>query len=334
MIIENSVQQAILDALPIKRKQSGNWLHFNCPLCHHVGNHRPDTKHRGQVAFRNGGFTFNCFNCGQKTGWYPGSLVGTKVNFLLTHLGVQHEDIQKIIVDSLKIKESTQQEQKEQAFKIKKRGLPDGAKSFQHWAKNPTDQFIKCLEYINNRNPAILDYELYWSPSTEKGINKRFIIPVRFNDELVGFSARWFDGPRSDGTPKYINMVPPGILFNQDLLDDTDGFIIVVEGGLDAKAIDGVGTLKQTASGQQEKFLNACIKEKVVLPDKDKDGNRAIDQAIKNEWSVSFPEWGENIKDADEALAKYGKLFTIDMILNSRVQGDFNINLRRKFWRN
>ena len=330
-MIENVIQQAMQDLIPLKRKVGPVWTHFNCPVCHLNGNHRPDTKQRGQVAFRNGGFTFMCFNCGEKTGWYPGGAVGAKISKLFTNLGAENEDVQKLIVESLKIKETGDFEVEEkEEFKVKARGLPNGSKTFDYWAKNPSEQFIKAVEYLNNRNPKLLDFELYWTPDTHHNAHKRISIPVYYQNEIVGFSSRWFDGdPGSQ--PRYINMSPPGVLFNQKKLEG-EGFVILVEGALDALSVDGVATLKSFPSDQQTKFLNQSEKIIVVLPDRDYTGNKMIDHAIENEWSVSFPDWGDDIKDAEQAMAKFGRLFTIDMILNSRVEGDFNINLRRKFW--
>ena len=39
--------------------------------------------------------------------------------------------------------------------------------------------------------------------------------------------------------------------------------------------------------------------------------------AIKHGWSVSFPPWEEDIKDASDAVVRYGRLFTVKSILES-----------------
>ena len=34
-------------------------------------------------------------------------------------------------------------------------------------------------------------------------------------------------------------------------------------------------------------------------------------------WSVAFPEWEDDIKDASDAVVRYGRLFTVKSILDS-----------------
>ena len=43
---------------------------------------------------------------------------------------------------------------------------------------------------------------------------------------------------------------------------------------------------------------------------------RLVRQAIKRGWAVSFPPWDDDIKDANDAIQKYGKLFTVKSILD------------------
>jgi len=46
---------------------------------------------------------------------------------------------------------------------------------------------------------------------------------------------------------------------------------------------------------------------------------------------VSFPNW-EGVKDAEEATRKYGRVFTVDSILNSAVEGEMMIGVKRSSW--
>ena len=272
-----------------------------------------------------------CWNCQFKTGWYPGGPIGKKVRFLFEHLNFDQTSYDKLIAEALRIKEFGDYDAPvKEEFKVKARGLPNGSKTFEFWSKNPPKQFLKCLDYINKRNPRLLDFELYWTPEERLGANKRFSIPVYYGGEIVGYSARWFHGEPGN-QPRYINQSPAGLLFNHDKLEGT-GNLILVDGGLDALSVDGAATLKGVPSEQQTKFLNESKKNIVVLPDRDYTGGKMIDHALANEWLVSFPKWDKGIKDAEQAMAKYGRLYTIDMILDCAVEGEFSINFRRTEW--
>ena len=54
----------------------------------------------------------------------------------------------------------------------------------------------------------------------------------------------------------------------------------------------------------------------MLLPDFDAAGKETIEIAIKHGWAVSFPPW-EDVKDACDAVNKYGRLFTVRSVLES-----------------
>jgi len=53
------------------------------------------------------------------------------------------------------------------------------------------------------------------------------------------------------------------------------------------------------------------------LPDFDKAGMDTVNVAVKRGWAVAFPEWDDDIKDASDAVERYGRLFTVRSILES-----------------
>jgi len=331
----NEVQLAIFSLLPPGKKRGHTgWWQFNCPVCHHVGPHRPDSRGRGQVIFSKGGVFAYCHNCHFKTGWTPGGIFGKKISMYLEALGAEHETIQKLQLISLQMEEMTETEQILMNPELKPKRLPKGTKSFSEWAteKDPPEKFLEALNYVNNRNPKLLELvEFHWCSETVGRKDGRVIIPIKYQGEILGTSARWFDGPLN-GRPKYVNDVPSGLLYNADLLDDPFlKYLILVEGSLDAAAINGVGILKNRITEQQFKWLHAADKKIVVLADRDKAGSVLIDQAIEHEWMVSFPNW-EGVKDAEEATRKYGRVFTVDSILNSAVEGEMMIGVKRSSW--
>jgi hypothetical protein len=47
---------------------------------------------------------------------------------------------------------------------------------------------------------------------------------------------------------------------------------------------------------------------------------------------VSFPNWDDGIKDANDALKHYGRLYTLYSIINSVETSELKIRLRMKTW--
>jgi hypothetical protein len=45
-----------------------------------------------------------------------------------------------------------------------------------------------------------------------------------------------------------------------------------------------------------------------------------------------MPEWGDDVKDINDALRKYGKIYTLWSIANSRESMPLKIQLRMKKW--
>lgn len=331
----NDIQEAILLLLPPKRKTGATgWMAYDCPVCHRIGHHRPDTRARGQAIFNKGGVFFYCHNCHFKTGWTPGGVFGQKISMYLESLGATQETIQTLQLRSMQMEEMSETEQIIANPELKPHRLHKGTKSFSEWAamENPPAKFLEAVSYVNDRNPKLLELvDFHWCPETIGRRDGRIVIPIKYQGQILGSSARWFDGPLN-GRPKYVNDVPTGLLYNADLLDDpTLEFLIVVEGSLDAAAISGVGVMKNRITEQQLRWLLASEKKIVVLADKDKAGAVLIDQAIEYGWMVSFPDW-EGVKDAEEATRKYGRVFTVDSILRSAVEGEMMIGVKRSSW--
>ena len=107
-------------------------------------------------------------------------------------------------------------------------------------------------------------------------------------------------------------------------------FVIVTEGPFDAIAINGISILGSEVNDIQTQLINDLGKRVIVVPDKDKPGEKLIDQAIENRWSVAFPKWHNEVADVADAVLKYGRLFTMQSILKNTESNKLKINLRRK----
>jgi len=109
-------------------------------------------------------------------------------------------------------------------------------------------------------------------------------------------------------------------------------FVVVTEGLLDAVCIGGVAIMSNQCSEQQAQIIDTLGREVILVPDRDAAGQKLIDDALEYGWSVSFPDWQNDIKDINDAVVRYGKLFTLKSIVDAKQSNSLKINLLRKRW--
>ena len=79
-------------------------------------------------------------------------------------------------------------------------------------------------------------------------------------------------------------------------------------------------------------LISQLQREVIVLADRDDAGYRLVEQALEYGWSVAFPEWSDGIKDANDAVVHYGKLYTLYSIISSKESNNLKIQLRARKW--
>ena len=79
-------------------------------------------------------------------------------------------------------------------------------------------------------------------------------------------------------------------------------------------------------------MLNRLQKQIIVVPDRDKAGSKLVEQAIDYGWSVSLPEWNQEINDVGDAVSKYGRLYALHSIVTAAEESPLKIRLRAKKW--
>ena len=142
-----------------------------------------------------------------------------------------------------------------------------------------------------------------------------------------GFSAR---SPDDAGRPKYFTSHDPGYTYGIDNQLPNARFVVVTEGLFDAMSIGGVAVLSNRCSETQAQMIDTLAREVVLVPDRDAAGQQLIDDALEYGWSVSFPEWESDVKDVNDAVVRYGKLFTLKTIIDAKQHSSLKINLLRK----
>jgi hypothetical protein len=318
--------------LPPRTKSSpSGWTSFNAPCCHHRG-HKQDTRKRAGIRFDGEGIVYNCFNCKFSTGWQPGSPFGEKMKTLARWMNADEDIVKRLVFESMKTESSGYQAAPSE-FKIDfaDRTLPEDAMPLAKWANiikvddELNNDFVLVLEYLVSRgynNP--FEQNFYWTPTA--GYKDRVIIPFLWQGRFVGNTARKI----RNGKPKYLSDQPPHFVFNFDQQQDNQKYVLVTEGPFDALAVNGVGLLTNEIADQQSRIINSLGSEVIVIPDQDQAGLVLFDQAAELNWSVAVPNWEDDVKDAAEAVQRYGRLYVVVDAVMTAHKGPIKIAIAKQ----
>ena len=239
-------------------------------------------------------------------------------------LNIPDDIIAQLRLEALRLDESSTTEIRNVIPKFDQRALPMDSVLITDLLDNPPEKLIPVLEYMVSRRLFPEDFPFYWTPKV--GFSNRLIIPFIYKNEIVGWTARAVN----DAQPKYLSEQQPGYVFNLDQQQDERDFVIVSEGPFDALSIDGCALLGAEIKDSQNWLLKQLGKEIVLVPDRDHEGPRTVEQAIEYGWSVSMPNWPEGVKDINDAVVKLGKLATLWLIVSAKESYALKIQLKAK----
>lgn len=319
------ITDTLLSYLPAKRKQTpSGWISFNAVCC-------DDKRQRGGFIINGGdGMSYHCFNCGFKCSWQPGRTISKKLKKFCRDLNISDDIISKLSLEALRSSEDPERKIVSIIPKFDDRVLPldavriEFALPLDDTPINP--KLLSILEYLGKRKLYLEDYPFYWTPRT--GFNNRVIIPFYFEKRVVGYTARAI----GDVNPRYISEQQPGYVFNLDSQHDDRQYVIALEGPIDAISINATALMGSEIKDSQNWLLKQLGKEIVLVPDRDHEGPKMVEQAIELGWSVSMPEWPEGVKDVNDAVCKLGRLATLYLILDAKESYPLKIQLRAKKW--
>lgn len=325
----NEIQTALLSLLPARKKQTpSGWVSMNAVCCIHRGENA-DTRNRGGLFIKpDQGWTYNCFNCGFKAGWSPGHFLSSNTKLLFSWLGLPESDIHRLGLAAIKLREGITviPKKSEVSYTLEERHLPDNCRLIDDWVKEgcADPDLLAVIQYVLDRGMQWHWYPWHWSP--EAGYKDRVILPFYHDGKIVGWTGRKI----IPGKPKYLTTAQPGYVFNLDRQIPARQFVIVVEGQFDAIAIDGVAVMHNEPNDVQCARINALGREVIVVPDRDAAGSKLIKSALDNNWNISTPDWGKNVKDVADAVQKYGRLYTLITILKYRETNSLKIEIIKK----
>ena len=160
--------------------------------------------------------------------------------------------------------------------------------------------------------------------------NARLVVPFMYNNKPVGWTGRHVNPPNKE-TAKYLKNQQSGYVFNIDrFVDSNRDFVIVTEGVFDAILIDGISVLGNGVTAEQAHLIDKLNKRVILCPDRDDAGKDLIEKAVELGWEVSFPPWHKDCKDAADAVAKYGRLLTVNSIIKFASDNKVKIQVQAK----
>jgi hypothetical protein len=318
-----SIVDTIYSYLPAKRKHTpSGWTKFNAVCCSHNGN-TPDNRQRGGIIKNPEGVSYHCFNCGFKASYVAGRHITRKMRQLLSWMGANDDVISKLSLEALKIESDQKELEAVSLPTLPDKELPADTQTLERALMSNPEAVIGVADYILSRGFDIRA-DWMWSPE----LPDRVIIPFRYEGRIVGYTARKI----TDGKPKYLSEQTPGYVFNLDAQANDRPVVLAVEGPMDALSIDGIALLGAEIMAKQAMLINRLGKKVILIPDRDNDGARTVEQAIELGWSVSMPDWGPGIKDCNDAIRTYGQLYTIMLIMSAVETTELKIRLRAKQW--
>lgn len=315
----------ILTIIPGKKKASSKgWHSFDAVCCHHNG-HRRDDRGRGGIVFdSDDDWTYHCFNCNFSTRFVLGQPLAAKVRQLLSWCGIPEEQINKWSFESLRhrsLVDMIADSKPKWKIKFDEVKLPNDAELID--PNNPNHE--KYVEYLTKRGLTVDDFSFMITPNEQARNRNRIIIPYTFNNKNVGYISRFTD----NRIPKYIKNQQTGYVFGYDQQKPEYEVCLVFEGVLDAISLKGCALGHDTISEEQATVLKRLRKKIIIVPDQDKTGLTICERALDLGFQVSLPNWGNDIKDANDAVLKYGKLPTLLSILQSATSSKIKIEMQR-----
>lgn len=314
----------ILTVVPGKKKltQSG-WYSFNAVCCHHRG-HNSDRKGRGGIKMNGDDWTYHCFNCHYSCSFQLGKSINNFTRQLLSWCGLDESTISKYNLESMKqrdLLDMVRTKEKKRKINFNEVLLPES-----ELIDPNNDKHKPFIEYLANRGLAYNEYPFMVSPDDIGRNSNRIIIPYTYNNKIVGYTSRYLD----NRTPKYIKEQQTGYVFGYDFQKPNYEVCIVVEGIFDALSLGACALTHDTISDEQASLLKSLRKKIIVVPDQDKAGLNICERALELGFHVSIPNWGEDIKDPNDAVVKYGKLPTLLSILQNTTNSKIKIEMQRR----
>lgn len=319
----------ILSYCPGKRKiTSSGWISFNAVCCIHNGQSQ-DRRQRGGMKIGDQGWSYHCFNCNFTASFIMGRNLGVKARKLLQWLHVPEEEINRVNLESMRHRsiEGILHDRQRIYSQLADISFPEVDLPIH--ADFLTDTESDEYKYLVDRAvPMDYPYMTVWNGDAWKRHHTRpgVLIPFTHEGNIVGSTIRFLD----NRAPKFLNEMPNGYVFGTDLQQTNWQYVVVCEGVFDALSISGLALLHSEISDSQARLIRSLSKEVIVVPDQDRSGMELVDRSIELGWSVSMPNWPQDVKDVNDAVRRFGRVGTLLTIIQAQETSRVKIELRKK----
>ncbi len=325
--MDRTLEQIIKSHIHLQPPSNKGWQAVRCAVC----NDHTRKGLRGAFNFDNGVVNYKCWNCNHASRYDPEVNEYYSKNTITTleAFGIPDDEYKEIIIttpawiNGPKNKDTDRKESKNIEPKVIE--MP---KYFYYLKDAKSDDFVAeaANEYLNERDIDPTSYPYMLARETkEPQFHKwlgRVVIPIYKNKKLIYYIGRaLYDAVKKYETPA---ISKENILYGFDKLFDYQDKspLLIVEGYFDAHAINGIGLLGNIITSGQRQWLDRSPREKIYIPDRFGNGMGAGNQALDNGWLISTPDIGNDPKDMDDAVKKYGKLYVIKSILDNTASGE------------
>jgi hypothetical protein len=333
----SEITQSIMTSLPFKRKSTpSGWISFNAVCCHHNGQRQDDRGRGGLHPDADGKVAYHCFNCGFTASWQPGRRINFKMRKLMGWLGIPDDEIRRLSLFALAQVDTSLDTHKEKIRELPKFDPrePCPGRSIHSWlcdghvSDRDYDDLELAVRYLAGRGLEDRLDLFHWSD--DESLRNRVLVPFTWLGKPMGYSGRLF----TEGAKrvKYLSDYPGNMIYGYDRQQKDAKFCIVVEGLLDAVAMDAVAVCSNEINETQALCIESLDKDIIVVPDRDAAGMKMVTTALEYGWSVAFPDWEPGVKDCADAVARYGQLFTMRSIMRSVEHSRLKIQLMSKKW--
>jgi hypothetical protein len=313
-----SLQQIIRQRISLPARPNGHG--FYGVLCKVCNDHGKKGKRAG-FKFTGEAVGYNCFNCGHSAGYDPHKheTMPKDMVTVLDAFGIPDTDWQQVLFRGLELRQTAGFGEKHDIHHNIEPDEIHFPPYFYRLTDDPSDDFAQyAIEYLTSRKVNWKEYPFYLVHKVEHPDNERWygrlIIPTYKGNKLVFWQGRDLTDLH---VKKYLSPSVPreNILTGYDELDRyTDEPLYIVEGWFDAFHLKGVAVYGNKMTQNQITWINRSNRPKVVIPDRIGDGYLLAKQALDLGWAVSTPDIG-SCKDVNDAIVKYGELYTRKSIL-------------------
>lgn len=319
-----TLEQIIRQNVALSPRPNGRG--FFSVLCKVCGDHGKKGKRAG-FTFEGDSVGYHCFNCGHNAGYSPSKHATMPKNMVavLDAYGIPKIDWEPVLFAHLANQHQSSTDVKPTIVNIEPKQVVFPP-FFYPLKDDPNDEWAQyAIEYVTSRKLDWNDYPFYLvrrqpeHPDNKKWYG-RLIIPIFKDGKLVFWQGRDLTDLH---TQKYLSPADDKdkIVSNFDRLRlYTEDPLFITEGWFDAEHVQGVAIFGSTLTDAQTKWLNQSHRLKVVIPDRFGDGHLLARAALELGWSVSLPDIG-SCKDVNDAVRKYGKLYTLTTIKENMCSG-------------